>query len=83
MSWTLDWHRVATKGLMSLPRACAERLDAELIHFANTSRGPVHRVSPHDARRLVLTVPGAVAYLFLDYEAGVIRVGRVYRRIWP
>lgn len=36
---------------------------------------------PHDDRRLVLTVPGAVAYLYLDHDAGVIRVGRVYRRI--
>lgn len=83
MTWAVIWHRAASKGLTSLPMVCAERLDAAIIHFANTNRGPVQRVSPHDDRRLVLTVPGAVAYLFLDYEEGVIRVGRVYRRIWP
>lgn len=80
MMWAIDWHRAAIHAFMWLPRATATRLDTEIIRFAQTSCGPVHRVSPHDDRRLVLTVRGAVAYLYLDYDAGVIRVGRVYRR---
>jgi hypothetical protein len=81
MSWTLEWSFVAGRhDLLSLPRSTAERLDAAVIRFAQTNRGPVERVAPHDPRRLRLVVPGAIAYMFADYESGILLVGRVFRR---
>ena len=63
-----------------MPMRTAERLDAAVIGFSQTGRGPVMRVSPHDPRKLVLTVRGAVAYLYADESTGVLHVGRMYAR---
>ncbi|MFO0762275.1 MAG: hypothetical protein U0359_37900 [Byssovorax sp.] len=51
-----------------------------MIDFAETSRGPVHRTSAVDPRRIQIVVPGAVAYLFLDFDRGVVRVQRIFSR---
>lgn len=80
MSWAVEWHHAAIHGFLWLPMRTAERLARAVLRFAETSQGPVQRVSPLDHRRLMLTVPGAIAFLFLDEEEGVIRVGRVLRR---
>ncbi len=81
MTWTITWSFVAERhDLLALPRHTAEQLDAAVIRFAETSRGPVQRVSPHDHRRLQLVVPGAIAYLFADFDSGILLVSRVFRR---
>jgi hypothetical protein len=81
MTWTIEWSFVAEhRDLPALRWHAAERLDAAVIRFAQTNRGPVQRVSPHDPRRLELVVPGAVAYLFADYDSGILLVSRVFSR---
>jgi len=81
MTWTIRWSFVAERhDLLTLPWRTAERLDATVLRFAQTSRGPVSRVSPHDPRRLQLVVPGAIAYLFADHESGILLVSRVFQR---
>lgn len=80
MSWTLEWGPVARRDLLSIPWPTAAHVDRAVMAFAETSRGPVERVSPHDPRRLALVVPGAVAYLFADFESGILRVNRVIHR---
>ena len=80
MIWTIEWGAVARRDLMNLPWRAAERLDAAIIRFAETNRGPVTRLYAPDPRRLVLTVVGAVAYLHADERSGVLFVGRVFRR---
>ena len=81
MTWTIEWSVVAARhDLLELPRRTAEALDAAVIRFAQTGRGPVKRISPHDPRRLQIVVPDAVANIFADPESGVLLVGRVFRR---
>lgn len=80
MTWTLNWGIVARRDLLTLPWRTAERLDAAVIRFAETNRGPVTRLFPQDPRRLQLTVRGAVALLYADERTGELHVGRVYRR---
>lgn len=81
MIWTIRWSFVAARrDLLALPMPTAERLDAAVLRFGQTNRGPVSRVSPHDPRRLQLVVPGAVAYLFADPDSGILLVSRVFQR---
>lgn len=80
MTWTLEWGFVARRDLLTLPWRTAERLDAAVIRFAETNRGPVKRVSPSSPRQLQLVVQGAIAYLYADERSGVLYVGRVFRR---
>ena len=80
MIWHLEWHPAAIRGFHALPMRSAERLDAAVIRFAETSRGPVTRLYPHHPRLLQLVVPGAIALLYADERAGVLRVGRVFAR---
>jgi hypothetical protein len=80
MSWTIDWGVVARRDLLELPRSVAERLDAAVIRFAQTDRGPVTRLYSHDPRRLQLVVTGAIAYMHADERSGVLHIGRVFRR---
>jgi hypothetical protein len=81
MTWTIQWSFVAERrDLLALPMHTAERLDAAVLRFAETNRGPVSRVSPHDPRRLQLVVPGAIAYLFADHDSGILLVSRVFQR---
>jgi hypothetical protein len=81
MMWELDWHFVAERDLRSIPSVdAATRLDAAILHFAATNRGPVRRVVPQDPKRLRLEVPGAVALLYADADTGILVVWRVFRR---
>lgn len=80
MIWAIEWGVVARRDLLNLPWRTAERLDAAVIRYAETSLGPVMRLYPTDPRRLVLTVVGAVAYLHADERTGVVFVGRVFQR---
>jgi hypothetical protein len=63
-----------------LPRDAAERICAALIRFAATGEGDIERISLTDPRRLRLHVPGAVAVLYLDLNARIVHVGRVFAR---
>lgn len=80
MTWTLDWHPAARRDLLELPMRTAERLDAAVIKFAATNRGPVFRASEHDPRQLKLVVTGAVALMNADPISGMLLVTRVFRR---
>jgi hypothetical protein len=80
MIWDLVWGPVARRDLVALPMRTAERLDAAVIRFAETGRGPVTRPYPHDPRRLRLVVSDAAALLHADERTGVLYVGRVFRR---
>lgn len=80
MSWELDWGPLANTDVRRIHPEPAARLCAAVMLFARTRRGPVTRLSPHDPRLLELVVPGAVAYLFLDVDAGMVRVQRMFRR---
>ncbi len=80
MMWEVDWGPVAIDDVRRMYWVTAARLCAAVIDFARTSRGPVHRTNPRDPARLEMLVPGAVAYLALDFEAGVVRVERMFAR---
>lgn len=80
MSWTLVWHPAALHGFNALPMRTAERLDAAVICFAATNRGPVTRANPHDPRQLKLVVPGAVALINAEPTSSTLLVIRVFRR---
>jgi hypothetical protein len=81
MIWTHEYHPAARWGLLNkLPRSVAERLDAAVIHLAETGRGPIARIHPENPHRFLLRVSGAEAELFLDRSAGTILVTGVYRR---
>lgn len=80
MTWELDWGPLAQRDVLRMPWQTAARLCAAVKSFAETSRGPVQRVSLRDPRRLQLVVPGAIAYLYLDVDAGVLRVQRLFAR---
>jgi uncharacterized protein YbjT (DUF2867 family) len=58
----------------------AQALDAAILRFAQTGRGPVVRPFPHDPRRLRLVVTGALAFMHADEQTGVLYVGRIYER---
>jgi hypothetical protein len=80
MSWGLDWGPLADADVRRIHPEPAARLCAAVMLFARTRRGPVTRLSPHDPRQLQLLVAGAVAYLFLDVDAGKVRVQRMFAR---
>ncbi|MFO0586304.1 MAG: hypothetical protein U0441_02130 [Polyangiaceae bacterium] len=80
MSWALTWHPAALHGFYELHPWTAAQLDAAILAFAETGRGPVQRVSSQDPRRLVLLVAGAGAFLYLDVDARSVMVGHVFRR---
>lgn len=80
MSWEVDWGPLANRDVLWIPWRTAARLCAEVVRFAETGQGPVQRVSAHDPARLQLVVPGAIAYLYLDFDAGVVRVQRMFSR---
>lgn len=83
MSWTLVWGPVAIRDVQHIPWQVAARLCAAVTRLAETNRGQVERVSPLDPRRLMLVVPGAVAYLLLDVDSGVLHVQRMFARAVP
>lgn len=80
MMWELDWGPVGTDDVQRMYWVTAGRLCAAVIEFARTSRGPVQRTNPRDPAHLELLIPGAVAYLALDFETGVLRVERMFAR---
>jgi hypothetical protein len=81
MTWEIEWGPVATRDLLSLrQRSVAERIDAAILRFAVTSRGPVERVYPDTDRCLRLVVSGAVALLDADPTTGILYVGRIFPR---
>lgn len=79
MIWGLDWHVVARRDLLNMPWRTAARIDAAVMLFAETGRGDVRQLAPPDPRRLVLSVRGASALLYLDLERRTILIGRVLR----
>jgi len=81
MIWTLEWGPVVRRDLLSIPWPVAARLCAAVMRFAETSQGPVKRISPHDRQRLKLVVSGAIAYLLADERTGVLHVTRAFARI--
>lgn len=83
MIWELDWGPLAGRDVHHIPWQAAARLCAAVTRFAETNRGPAERVSPLDPRRLQVVVPGAVAYILLDFDAGVLRVQRMFPRALP
>lgn len=80
MSWTVDWGVVATADVRRILPKPAARVCAAVLPFAESGRGPVERVRPYDPSVLRLTVPGAVALLRLDFDAGIMHVERLYPR---
>lgn len=80
MMWEIEWGPLAVDDVRRMHWLTAGRLCAAVIDFAKTSRGPVQRTNPRDPGRLELVVPGAVVYLALDFERGVVRVGRMFAR---
>lgn len=80
MNWTLSWHPAALHGFYELHPWTAARLDAAVLAFAETGRGPVQRVGSQDPRRLVILVAGAGAFLHLDPDARTVLVGHVFHR---
>lgn len=78
--WTIDWGPVAIEDVRRMHWTTASRLCAAVIEFARTCKGPVHRTSAHDPHRLQLVVPGAIAYLFLEIDLGIVRVQRMFAR---
>ncbi len=82
MNFTVEWDYVAEKVDLRniVPRSAAERLCAAIDRFAATGEGDVRRISPTDPRRVRLYVPGAVAMLYLDLDARIVHVGRVFGR---
>jgi hypothetical protein len=78
MTWTLTWSWVAEhRDILELERHAAERMDAALLHLAETGRGPLEQAEANIYR---LRVRGAVAILFLDRAARSVLVKRIYRR---
>jgi hypothetical protein len=63
-----------------MPRQAATNIDAAVILFAETQEGDFLRIWPNDPYGIRLFAPGAVAVLYVDVEARVLRVGRVFRR---
>ncbi len=80
MIWKLQWGPLANRDVLHIPWQTAAHLCAAVMRFAETGRANVHRTSPRDPRRLKLIVPGAIAYLFVDFEAGTLRVQRMFSR---
>lgn len=82
MSFTVEWDHVAEKVDLKniVPRSAVERLCAAIDRFAATGEGDIRRISPTDPRRVRLYVPGAVAMLYLDLDARIVHVGRVFGR---
>ncbi len=80
MIWSWTWHAAALRGLHTLHPWTAARLDAAILAFAETGRGPAHQLNPPDPRRLVLLVEGAGAVLHLDPETSTLSVMRAFRR---
>lgn len=80
MTWELDWGPLAERDVLHIHWRTASRLCAAVHRFAETNRGPVRRVSPDDPGHLELVVRGGIAYLVLDFDAGVIRVQRMFGR---
>lgn len=82
MNFTSEWDYVAEKVDLKnlLPRSAAERICAAIEHFAATGEGDIRRISPADPRRVRLYVQGAVATLYLDLDARIVHVGRVFGR---
>lgn len=80
MIWEIDWGPITVEDVRRMDWVTASRLCAAVIDFARTSTGPVRRTSSADPRHLQLAVPGSIAYLFLDFERGVVRVQRMFAR---
>ena len=80
MSWTPEWHPVPRRDLLNIPWRAAARIDAAVMLYAETGRGTLKQIAPPDERRLLLTVPGAAALLYLDVRTRTILIGRVFRR---
>lgn len=80
MSFSVEWHPVARRDLLSLAWRDAAKIDAAVMRFAAAWEGHYERVSALDPRRVRLFVPGVVAILFIDLENRAVHVGRVFRR---
>lgn len=80
MIWSWSWHWAARHVFLELHPTVAARLDAAVQRFAATGDGHITRLVPTDHQRLVLTVEGAGAVLFLDEHDRVVKVTRVWRR---
>jgi len=80
MIWEVDWGKVIVDDVRRMHWTTAARICSAVIEFGRTGKGPVRRVQPQDPRRLELSVSGATAYLFLDFDLGVVRVQRIFSR---
>lgn len=78
MMWTIVWSDVTTHDVRRIPWPIAARACAAVIEFADTGRGHVERVSPHDPWVLRVRARGASALIRLDVPAQTLFVWRIY-----
>lgn len=79
MNLEIVWTEAALWSLRSLPWTDAARIDAAVMHFAETGLGDLRRHPEDDASTRRLRVEGYRVRMMLDPRAGRLWVAWIYR----